>query len=298
MAYKSKFTGEQVDELLTQIEEGDLDITVDTELSTTSPNAIANSAVATALLGKMAATPSGDPQHYLYEAVGAVYNATDSDTTTTGIYGDTIVHKSGCWLLNEVGDLTNEDMCVVLTNRPNWNATSLTTISAYSPARTVVPKTNWAQALGWFGSAVNIPMNGAFFSCANMETIQFSTGPDADYKIQPTHFSVAFRACPKLTKILNVINCKNISTFTHSFYGCNSLVEVRLFGLKANVSFSNSPLLSKKSILFMIEEEAATSAIVITLHATAYAMAMADSDISAALAEHTNVSLGNGSASA
>lgn len=73
------------------------------------------------LLGKefMPATPSGDPQHYAYEAVGAVYNATGADTTTTGIYGDTIVHKAGHWLYNEIGDLTNEDMCTVLEYRAN-----------------------------------------------------------------------------------------------------------------------------------------------------------------------------------
>lgn len=51
MNYKSKYTGQQVDELLSRIEEGDLDMTVDTELSPTSDNAIANSAVVQGLAG-------------------------------------------------------------------------------------------------------------------------------------------------------------------------------------------------------------------------------------------------------
>ena len=41
----------------------------------------------------------------------------------------------------------------------------------------------------------------------------------------------------------------------------------------------------------MIENEAATSGITITLHADAYARAMANTDIIAALEAHPNVSL-------
>ena len=41
----------------------------------------------------------------------------------------------------------------------------------------------------------------------------------------------------------------------------------------------------------MINNEAATSAITITLHASAYARAMADESILAALEAHTNISL-------
>ena len=52
MAYKSKYSGKQVDDLLTRIEEGDLDITIDTELSPDSSNAISNSVVTHALYNK------------------------------------------------------------------------------------------------------------------------------------------------------------------------------------------------------------------------------------------------------
>ena len=61
--------------------------------------------------------------------------------------------------------------------------------------------------------------------------------------------------------------------------------------MKGNLSFKDSPLLSNESILFLINHEAATSAITITLHPDVYARVMANADILAALETHTNVSL-------
>ena len=69
------------------------------------------------------------------------------------------------------------------------------------------------------------------------------------------------------------------------------LKEVRLIRLKNSFSFAYSPLLSKNSVLFAIQNAEATSAITITLHADAYARLAEDADIVAALAEKTNVSL-------
>ena len=57
----------------------------------------------------MPATPSGDPMHYAYEAAGAIWNGTGKDINRIGrMTGDTIVHKSGYWYLNELGDISNE----------------------------------------------------------------------------------------------------------------------------------------------------------------------------------------------
>ena len=61
--------------------------------------------------------------------------------------------------------------------------------------------------------------------------------------------------------------------------------------INANIELPSSKLLSNESILYMIQNEAATSAIAITLHADAYARAMADTEIQSALEAHPNVSL-------
>jgi hypothetical protein len=69
------------------------------------------------------------------------------------------------------------------------------------------------------------------------------------------------------------------------------LQYIRVKGLKIGISFADSAQLSNDSILYMINNEAATAAITITLHADAYARAMADAEITAALVAHPNVSL-------
>ena len=84
----------------------------------------------------------------------------------------------------------------------------------------------------------------------------------------------------------------NTSTFdTTSFDFSYFLKTISIVELNKNISFHSSEKLSCKSILYMIENEAATSAITITLHADAYARAMANADIVAALEAHPNVSL-------
>ena len=70
-----------------------------------------------------------------------------------------------------------------------------------------------------------------------------------------------------------------------------ALTKLFAFDLKTNISIVNSPFLSNESILFLIEHEASSSSITITLHASAYARAMADESILAALEAHTNISL-------
>jgi hypothetical protein len=73
--------------------------------------------------------------------------------------------------------------------------------------------------------------------------------------------------------------------------GCSSLRDIKIKNLPISIAFSQSSYLSKESVLFMIDNEAATSPITITLHADAYAILANDPDIVAALSNHPNVSL-------
>lgn len=76
-----------------------------------------------------------------------------------------------------------------------------------------------------------------------------------------------------------------------AFKNCYSLETIYIRSLKKNIWFKESARLSIASVLYMVANSAATSAIVITLHADAYARAMADAEIVAALEAHPNVSL-------
>lgn len=92
-----------------------------------------------------------------------------------------------------------------------------------------------------------------------------------------------------IRKVIGIIDFAILNVNSNRY--CRSLEEVRFAKINKNVLLNESSRLSVESILYMIQNEAATSAITITLHATAYARATADADITAALQNHPNVSL-------
>ena len=77
----------------------------------------------------------------------------------------------------------------------------------------------------------------------------------------------------------------------NTFFQCNSLKFIKFNSIASSWNFQYSPNLTSKSILYMINRAVATSPITITLHADAYARAMANADILASLEAHPNVSL-------
>ena len=88
-----------------------------------------------------------------------------------------------------------------------------------------------------------------------------------------------------------VFFCQDTNISDQAFNRCYSLETIYIRSLKKNIWFKDSARLSEASVLYMVAQSAATSAIVITLHADAYARAMADAEIVAALEAHPNVSL-------
>jgi hypothetical protein len=75
------------------------------------------------------------------------------------------------------------------------------------------------------------------------------------------------------------------------FYDCYSLTVVNLKNVKLAYSLNKAGLLSKESLLYLINNEAATSAITIKLASYAYTRLAEDADVVAALANHPNISL-------
>lgn len=76
--------------------------------------------------------------------------------------------------------------------------------------------------------------------------------------------------------IKNEIKGGSITNTGRAFDGAYSLETVSISALKTSVSFSSSSRLSLESIVYMVNKAANTSAITITLHATAYARCQAD----------------------
>ena len=91
--------------------------------------------------------------------------------------------------------------------------------------------------------------------------------------------------------IIGDLKIERTTIVTGAFENCPELRVISLRDLGNSISFSSSPLLSIKSVLLMINNESAISAITITLHVDVYNKCMANADILAALQAHTNISL-------
>ena len=150
-------------------------------------------------------------------------------------------------------------------------------------------------------------MGSMFYNCNNLAEI-----PQMDTTLVTTMSSM-FYYCNSLTKIpqmntsnvksvssmfnyctslmvvpdINVQNCSAVSMFSY----CASLKTLNMKGLPKNLTINNSSLLSKESLLYIINNEAAASSITIKLSSYAYSRLHSDTDIAAALSNHPNISL-------
>ena len=75
------------------------------------------------------------------------------------------------------------------------------------------------------------------------------------------------------------------------FNVCSSVQYLHVDSLKFNLDISSSNLISKESLLYIINNEAATSAITIKLASYAYTRLAEDADVLEALTNHPNVSI-------
>lgn len=101
--------------------------------------------------------------------------------------------------------------------------------------------------------------------------------------------SSAFNGCYALSNIPPV-NLSKATNTTNTFNGCYSLRSVNISNCGTNLSFLQSTMLSKDSVLFLIENSG-TKNVIIQLTSYVYNKIQADADIVTALANHPNVSL-------
>ena len=87
------------------------------------------------------------------------------------------------------------------------------------------------------------------------------------------------------------LDTTNVISMSYMLADCFSLTTANLKNVKISCQLDDSVQLSKESLLYLINNEAATSAITITLASYAYTRLAEDADIVAALAAHPNISL-------
>ena len=258
----------------------------------------------------IAPAPEVIPNFEIYEALGAEYNDTDSDITKSAPWGEEVIHKTGRWYYNGIGDLTDTDMVNIYLHKDLVT----TKLSLYRGAsrinslKTIAP-IEFGKSLssipvasnGFFqtNSGVKVLRWGLLASDYSQDLITLDTTNRSCMLKMGADMTLAFAECYAL-KYVYPIDVSDTTNMTKAFLmGTDSpLIDVRLYGLKTNVSFKDCPNIRKECLLYIIANANPTTAITITLHATAYANLAEDADIVAKLEEkNTSLSANGGSIS-
>lgn len=151
-------------------------------------------------------------------------------------------------------------------------------------------------------------MSNMFYGCSSLTTI-----PMLDTS-KVTTMTYMFNNCFSLISI-PPINTASVTDMTYMFRGCYSLVAIPILnaisvtnviamvtlchslrianitGISVSLDISYADILSKESLLYIINNEAAASAITIKLASYAYTRLAEDADVLEALANHPNISI-------
>ena len=225
----------------------------------------------------------------LFVAAGAEYNSSEKDVEKTAPWGETVIHKAGHYYLNGLGDITEEQMLKIY-NRGYFNDNDIAAFGYSGSNRANDIRTNLCRA-GMWNTTIN---KYVCFSNNKMEVLNLHVvvNPSADVStINVTQTENMFSSASNLRIILPACVLATETWHSKCFAGCYSLEEVRIIRLRSNISFVDSALLSKNSILYVIQNATPTTAITITLHSNAYARLADDAEIVAALEAQPLVSL-------
>lgn len=260
--YQGKLRGAQIDALPEEIEKKQ-----DKLLVTLLKNGNVRINFGNTSQDFMPATPSGDPMHYAYEAVGAVWNS-----------------STGFWEYRAADggltDLTNADMRVCYSEA--W----LQSAPVDGLFFNVKGRTNITKLVA--SSVANLANS---YRGNNLKVAFVSASKNAE--ILPKSLLGSFWFCYNLTAIIGVMNVRYITNASELLeFRQDSLLEtVNILNLKNNLSFVDNPKISKETVLYAIANAAPTSQIVITLSGKVYASMIQDVKIRAALAAQPLITL-------
>lgn len=209
----------------------------------------------------------------LYVSAGAVYN-----------------EQTGYYELNGLTDITEEEMRTIYEKTWGWwlHLPSLNGFGSALP-RTNIPCPNYK--IIYYASYISLHSifsdsgNGDNLEVVNLRALLTPTGFD---EIKIVDFNWAFQGNKKIREVQGIINVKEARSKLN--IGGN-IETINIKGLKVSIKFYNSQRLSKESVLYMINNSEATSAITIGLQQAVYDVMKDDADIIAALAEKTNITL-------
>ena len=230
-----------------------------------------------------------NPLRPLFIAAGADYNDSGADKTKTAPWGETVTHKAGYYYLNGLGDITEEQMMDI------YNAGRLKVEGKGFYAKNTKIRTTLPLYISGQEGYDALVIKSIFADATGIEVAMFSTSISVvdRYGISIANQDIyySFYNCRKLRYIqdlaLGGTNARNTSAFNN----CNALEYVKIRNLAINISFSDSSMIKKESVEFIIKYANPSSAITITLHPDAYARLADDAEIVAALQAQPLVSL-------
>ena len=186
----------------------------------------------------------------LYVAAGAVYN-----------------EKTGFYELNGLTDITEEQMKVIYVQ--THHVTRQTDLSGvFANANNI--RTNYPFKID--GGYKQVLCHATFAGCTNIEVVAFTKSTNNVFYSSRVNY--LFQHCRKLKEVIGIIRIDYASSsekYEKMFYQCFALVSVSLRGVKYDISFSDSPLISLESLQYMITNASNASPITVTVHADVYA---------------------------
>ena len=139
-------------------------------------------------------------------------------------------------------------------------------------------------AVPMFDTSSVTNMSYMFNYCYSLTSVpQLDTG-------SVTNMSYMFNYCYSLTSVPQ-LDTGSVTNMSYMFRSCYSIQTANIYNLKLSLDINNTSLLTKESLLYLINNEAATMARTIKLSADCYNKYSTDADVTAALANHPNVSL-------
>lgn len=160
-------------------------------------------------------------------------------------------------------------------NKALYGVVTASNISSYKERIVYLPKIDTSKVTN---------MRFMFSDCYSLTAI-----PLLDTS-KVTDMNQVFQNCYSLTAI-PMLDTSSVTSMSSMLSKCYSLTTANLKGVALAYQLNNSALLSKESLLYLINNEAATAAITIKLASYAYDRWATDPDIVAALAAHPNISL-------
>lgn len=212
----------------------------------------------------------------LYISAGAKYNE------ATGFYE-----------LNGLTDITEEQMRVIYEKTWGWWI-ALPTLNGFgdSSARTNIPCPDYKRL--YYQTGYNFSSTFAVTGGVdNLEVLNFipTRRPNESF-IRLTIRAMNWM-CQGNTKPLTIMGILDVGEVpdNNSLNIGGNIKTINIKNLSKNIRFYDSKVLSKESVLYMINNSEATTAITIGLQQAVYDVMKDDADIIAALAEKTNITL-------